>query len=150
MCVLGMAGEFQDRGVAVNALWPRTGIWTAAMKMLGGGTDDAAKGCRTEAIMADAAYQVLISDPKIANNTGNFYIDEEVLRQRLKMTDFSQYDCVPGAELMPDFFIDEYEQRFKDTNPKNVFGSKEEKKSEAPSTGTAKTIQDVFSNMTIL
>lgn len=79
MCTLGMAGEYRDDGVAFNALWPRTGIWTAALKMLGGGLDEAAKGCRTDEIMADAAYVMLSQNPK--EYTGNFEIDEDVLRE---------------------------------------------------------------------
>ena len=60
MCTLGMAGEFRDDGVACNALWPRTGIWTAALKMLGGGMDDAAKGCRTEDIIGRGFYIIIL------------------------------------------------------------------------------------------
>merc|ERR1712110_801001 len=100
--VLGMAGEFRDEGVCCNALWPRTSIWTAAMKMLGGGTDEAAKGSRTVDIMSDAAYEILTS-----KRTGEFLIDEHVMRDA-GVTDFSKYDCVPGADLTPDYFVDEW------------------------------------------
>lgn len=71
MCVLGMAEEFKDQGVAVNALWPRTAIATAAVKNLLGG-DESIKKSRTDAIMGDAAYIILSSDSR--KNTGNYYI----------------------------------------------------------------------------
>jgi NAD(P)-dependent dehydrogenase (short-subunit alcohol dehydrogenase family) len=77
MCVLGMAEEFRDTNIAVNALWPKTAIITAAMEMLGGG--DIAKQCRKPEIMADAAYIMLTRDSK--NFTGNFIIDEEILKE---------------------------------------------------------------------
>lgn len=71
MCVLGMAEEFKDQGVAVNALWPRTAIATAAVKNLLGG-DDSIKKSRTDEIMGDAAYIILSQDSR--KNTGNYYI----------------------------------------------------------------------------
>merc|ERR1712168_83123 len=71
MCVLGMSAELQDSGIAVNALWPKTAIITAAMEMLGGGSDGVAAQCRTPDIMADAAYAILT---KPAEFTGNFVI----------------------------------------------------------------------------
>jgi len=108
MCTLGMAGEFRDRGVGVNSLWPRTAIWTAAMKMISGGDD--ATGNRTPEIMSDAAHVMLTSNPK--DFTGNFVIDEEILREKCGIQDFTKYDCVPGSPLTPDFFIDDYEKRF--------------------------------------
>lgn len=73
MCVLGMAEEFADQGVAVNALWPRTAIATAAVKNLLGG-DQAMKKSRNSDIMADSAYIIFTSDSKNKKNTGNFYI----------------------------------------------------------------------------
>ena len=101
MCVLGMAGEFRDAGVAFNALWPRTAIQTAAvMNLLGG--QEAYKRCRRPEIVADAAHAVLRRNSREC--TGNFFIDEEVLREE-GITDFSQYADVPDAELMQDFFI---------------------------------------------
>ncbi len=101
MCVLGMAEEFRDQGIAVNALWPRTVIATAAINLLG----DAVKpeNCRTEAIMADAAHAILCSDAR--NNTGNFYIDDEVLTKQ-GVTDFDQYAVEQGAPLLKDLFLD--------------------------------------------
>ena len=78
MCVLGMSEEFKDSNIAVNALWPKTAIITAAMEMLGGG-GDIAKQCRKPEIMADAAYIMLTRDSK--NFTGNFIIDEDILKE---------------------------------------------------------------------
>lgn len=104
MCVLGMAGEFRDAGIAVNAIWPRTTIATAAVQNLLGGDDMVSKS-RTPEIMADAAYEVLIRDSKKV--TGQFFIDEEVLRE-VGVTDFSQYAVVKGTrdeEMAPDFFV---------------------------------------------
>lgn len=101
MCVLGMAEEFRGRGVAVNALWPRTVIATAAINLLG----DTVKpeNCRTEKIMADAAHTILCSDAN--ENTGNFYIDDEVL-SRQGVTDFDQYAVKLGEPLLKDLFLD--------------------------------------------
>jgi len=107
MCVLGMSEEFKQYGIGVNALWPQTAIITAAMEMLAGG-EDAAIHCRTPDIMADAAYVMLTRDGKTF--TGNFGIDEKILREE-GMTDFSQYAAVPGTtEFMPDFFLDEFDE----------------------------------------
>jgi citronellol/citronellal dehydrogenase len=101
MCVLGMAEEFRDEGVAVNALWPRTVIATAAINLLGGAVKT--ENCRTEAIMADAAHAILCSDA--GNNTGNFYIDDHVLA-RTGVTDFEQYAVKRGEPLLKDLFLD--------------------------------------------
>ncbi|XP_055886385.1 hydroxysteroid dehydrogenase-like protein 2 [Biomphalaria glabrata] len=101
MCVLGMAEEFKEQGVAVNALWPRTAIWTAAMEMLGG--QDGKSQCRKVDIMSDAAYVILTKDSR--QFTGNFCIDDEILKS-VGITDLDQYACVPGSELLPDFFLD--------------------------------------------
>ncbi|MGB1700907.1 MAG: SDR family oxidoreductase [Nannocystaceae bacterium] len=102
MCVLGHAAEFAKRGIAVNALWPRTAIDTAAIRnvILG---DEGAKRCRTVDIMADAAHLILTRDSKAT--TGNFYIDDEVLAEA-GITDLDKYKVDPDAELMGDFFID--------------------------------------------
>ena len=101
MCVLGMAEEFRGRGLAVNALWPRTVIATAAIRMLG----DTVKpeDCRTEEIMADAAYTILCKNAREV--TGNFFLDEDVLRAAGE-TDFDKYAVTPGAPLMKDLFLD--------------------------------------------
>ncbi|XP_046908820.2 hydroxysteroid dehydrogenase like 2 isoform X2 [Dermatophagoides farinae] len=104
LCVLGMAEEFKDSGIAVNALWPRTAIWTAAMGMLSGGQQEIAKMCRKIDIMADAAYAITSRDSKSCS--GNFFIDEEVLRDE-GITDFDPYAIEPGTQLMGDFFIPE-------------------------------------------
>ncbi|MEZ4410461.1 MAG: NAD(P)-dependent oxidoreductase [Polyangiales bacterium] len=101
MCVLGMAGEFRDEGVAVNALWPRTAIATAAVQNLLGG-DEVVAGCRTAEIMADAAHAILTKPSRAC--TGNFFIDEDLLRAE-GVTDFEKYAVTPGAELVPDFFV---------------------------------------------
>ncbi|XP_031165388.1 hydroxysteroid dehydrogenase-like protein 2 [Sander lucioperca] len=100
MCVLGMAEEFRGQ-IAVNALWPKTAIQTAAMEMLGG--EGVGKQCRTADIMADAAYAVL-SRPK--DYTGHFLVDEDVLKET-GVQDFEQYAVQPGHPLLPDFFLDE-------------------------------------------
>ncbi|NWX75862.1 HSDL2 protein, partial [Alca torda] len=99
MCVLGMAEEFRGE-VAVNALWPKTAIHTAAMDMLGGSGIE--KQCRKTDILADAAYCIL-TKPK--SFTGNFIIDEVLLREE-GVKDFDVYAIAPGHPLMPDFFLD--------------------------------------------
>ena len=101
MCVLGMAEEFKEMGIAVNALWPRTAIATAAVQNHLGG-DEIMKLSRTVEIMADAAYEILIKDSK--EFTGNFCIDDIVLHES-GVRDFSKYASVPFGELMPDFFV---------------------------------------------
>ena len=101
MCVLGMAEELKGDGIAVNAIWPRTGIATAAVKNLLGG-DEAMRGCRSPEIMADAAYAILTSPSR--ELTGRFLVDEDFLRER-GVKDFDKYQMVPGAPLMPDYFI---------------------------------------------
>jgi len=147
MSVLGMAGEFRDEGVCVNALWPRTAIWTAAMKMLGGNTDEAAAGCRSVEIMEDAAYEILTS-----KRTGGFFIDEDILKE-IGVTDFDKYECVPGAPLIPDFFIDDYEEKYGNEGSNVLIGSqsaeKESKVADAApvAPGQIKTIDDVFAVM---
>jgi citronellol/citronellal dehydrogenase len=101
MCVLGMAEELRGRGIAVNALWPRTVIATAALNLLGG--DALARHGRTPAIVADAAVAILRRDARAC--TGNFFIDDEVLRAE-GVTDFSRYAVAPGEALAPDLFLD--------------------------------------------
>jgi citronellol/citronellal dehydrogenase len=101
MCVLGMAEELRADGVAVNALWPRTVINTAALAMIPG-VDP--KLCRTPEILADAAYAILNRDAR--RHTGNFYIDEEVLAAE-GLTDLERYAVVPGTKrFLPDLFLD--------------------------------------------
>ena len=101
MCVLGMAEEFKQQGVAVNALWPRTGIATAAVRNLLGG-DEAVRHCRKPEIMADAAHAILMRDSRKC--TGNFFIDDDVLRAE-GVADFDHYAVEPGVELRVDIFI---------------------------------------------
>lgn len=103
LCVLGMAGEFRDQGIAVNALWPRTAIATAAVQNLLGG-DEMIQRSRKPEIMADAAHAVLTRSA--GSTTGNFFIDDEVLESE-GVTDLSSYavDASVG-ELLPDFFVD--------------------------------------------
>jgi NAD(P)-dependent dehydrogenase (short-subunit alcohol dehydrogenase family) len=112
MCVLGMAEELKPLNIGVNALWPKTVIYTAAMDMLAGG--NSSKFSRKDTIMADAAYEVLTRDPK--STSGNFYTDEGVLRET-GMKDFKQYACYPENEhkLMMDGFLehDEHSTSFK-------------------------------------
>ncbi|MGC6493711.1 MAG: SDR family oxidoreductase [Myxococcota bacterium] len=100
MCVLGMAEEFKGQ-VGVNALWPKTTIATAAVNNLLGG-EALMRASRTPAIVADAAWQILTSDH--ATCTGQFLIDEDVLRQA-GVDDFEAYAHTPGTPLMPDFFL---------------------------------------------
>jgi citronellol/citronellal dehydrogenase len=100
MCVLGMSEEFKRDGVAVNALWPRTVILTAALAMLGGRIPP--EGCRKPEIMADAAHVILTRDSR--SHTGNFYIDDDVLASA-GVTDLEKYAVQPGNTLMPDLFL---------------------------------------------
>ena len=101
MCVLGMAEEFRQQGVAVNALWPRTTIATAAIKNLLGG-ERAMQSSRKPEIMADAAYAILTRSSRECS--GNFFIDDEVLLST-GITCLDEYSVVPGAQLQPDFFV---------------------------------------------
>jgi citronellol/citronellal dehydrogenase len=101
MCVLGMAEEFKRDGIAVNALWPRTAIDTAALQMIPG-VDTAA--CRTPEILADSAYIILNRLAKEC--TGNFFVDDEVLASE-GITDLDKYAVVPGTkDFLLDFFLD--------------------------------------------
>lgn len=99
-CVLGMAAEFADDGIAFNALWPRTGIATAAIDLIGG--EELRHHCRTPAIMADAAH-VMLTRPA-GEFSGQFCMDDRVLADA-GVTDFSGYAVDPSQELWPDFFV---------------------------------------------
>jgi len=100
-CTLGHAGEFRPLGIGVNSLWPRTPIATAALQMIPG-VDTAL--CRKPEIMADAAHLVLTSDAR--STTGNFFIDEDLLRQH-GITELDRYSVKPGTtNFLPDFFVD--------------------------------------------
>ena len=101
MCVLGMAAEFADEGIAFNALWPRTGIATAAIRNALAG-DEGMKHCRTVDILSDAAY--MIFNKKAKEFTGNFLIDDTFLAAN-GVTDFDKYRVDPTKDLMPDFFV---------------------------------------------
>ena len=101
MCVLGMADEFRPDGIAVNALWPRTVIATAALAMLPGVSEKLDRTRKPE-IVADAAHAILVRDAR--STTGRFFIDEEVLREA-GVTDFSAYAVKAGTPLLPDLFI---------------------------------------------
>lgn len=100
MCVLGMAEELRGVGIAVNALWPRSVIATAALTMLGGQVRP--EQCRTPAIVADAAYAIFRRDSRLC--TGRFFLDEEVLAED-GITDLSGYAVQPGIPLCPDLFL---------------------------------------------
>ena len=102
LCVLGMAAEFRDQGVAFNALWPRTTIDTAALTLLGG-APTSARSRRAE-IVADATHAILTRPARAC--TGHFFIDDEVLRSE-GVDDFSAYRRPEVAEddLIPDFFL---------------------------------------------
>lgn len=108
MCVLGMAQELKDYGIAVNALWPRTAVWTAAMAMLGGGAQETADRCRKPEVLADSAYAILSKNSKTF--TGNFVIDEDLLRSE-GITDMDQYAVKPGSPLLLDFFLPEIQSK---------------------------------------
>jgi citronellol/citronellal dehydrogenase len=100
-CTLGHAGEFRPHGIAVNSLWPRTAIATAALQMIPGVDLNL---CRKPEILSDAAWWILTSDAR--STTGQFFIDDDLLRQH-GVTDFEPYSVVPGTKnLIPDFFVD--------------------------------------------
>lgn len=101
MCTLGMAEEFREQRIAVNSLWPRTLIYTAAITRLMG--DEMLKNCRKPAILADAAAWIFAQPPQ--EITGNLFIDEVVLA-RAGVKDLAPYDCVENAELMPDLYVE--------------------------------------------
>jgi citronellol/citronellal dehydrogenase len=100
LCVLGMAEEFRSSGIAVNALWPRTIIATAALQVIPGAEPE--RGRKPE-IVADAACHILTRDSRAC--TGNFFIDQDVLAGA-GVTDLSHYAVTPGAELKTDVFLD--------------------------------------------
>jgi citronellol/citronellal dehydrogenase len=100
LCTLGMAAEFKDQGVAVNSLWPRTTIATAAVEVF---FPQALASSRKPEIMADAAHAILCRDSRSCN--GNFFIDETVLRSE-GVRDFERYAVTPGAPVATDIFLD--------------------------------------------
>ena len=100
LCVLGMSAEFAPLGIAVNALWPRTVIATAAIGMIDGVKPE---HCRKPEIVADAAHAILIRPAR--SHTGQFLIDEEILRMS-GVSNFDDYAVSPGMPLLPDLFLD--------------------------------------------
>jgi citronellol/citronellal dehydrogenase len=101
MCTLGHSAEFKGYGIAVNSLWPRTAIATAALQMIPG--VDAQK-CRKPEILSDAAWLILNSDAR--TTTGRFFMDDTLLAEH-GVTDLDRYAVVPGTQdLIPDFFVD--------------------------------------------
>lgn len=100
MCTLGMAEELREYNIAVNSLWPRTLIYTAAITRLMG--DDSMKSCRRASIIADAAAWILEQDPK--KLSGNLFLDEEIMK-RAGVKDLEQYSFVPNAELVTDIYV---------------------------------------------
>lgn len=103
MCVLGMSAEFKDEGIAFNALWPRTGVATAAIEFALTG-EEGLRHCRTVDIMADAAYAIFNKPSREC--TGNFFIDDVLLYAEGER-DFDKYRVDPTKNLMPDFFVPE-------------------------------------------
>lgn len=103
LCVLGMAEELRPHGVAVNALWPKTVIATAAVRNLFGG-EEVVRRSRKPEIVAAAAHAILVSDSRQC--TGHFFVDEDVLADE-GVTDLSQYSVSPGVELLADIFLEE-------------------------------------------
>ncbi|MFY9294052.1 MAG: NAD(P)-dependent oxidoreductase [Methylorubrum rhodinum] len=101
LCVLGLSGELRAKGIAVNALWPRTTIATAAVKNLLGG-DALMQASRTPEIMADAAHALFLKPSR--ETTGRFLIDDSFLAEQ-GVTDFSKYRVTAGVPLAPDFFV---------------------------------------------
>ncbi len=105
LCVLGLAGELRERGIAVNALWPRTVIGTAALRIaMQGAGPDALRRVRSPEILADAAHLILTRDSR--GFSGRYCIDEDILREA-GITDFARYRAadVREEDLQPDFFL---------------------------------------------
>ncbi|WP_375409211.1 SDR family oxidoreductase [uncultured Methylobacterium sp.] len=101
LCVLGLAGELRRQGIAVNALWPRTTIATAAVRNLLGG-EALIEASRMPVIIADAAHALFLKPSREV--TGRFLIDDSFLAEQ-GVTDFTQYRVTPGVPLAPDFFV---------------------------------------------
>jgi citronellol/citronellal dehydrogenase len=101
LCTLALAAEFREEGIAVNSLWPLTAIDTAAVRNLLGG-ETMTRACRRPEIVADAAYAILTRPSR--DCTGQFFIDEEVLRAE-GVTDFAPYAVDPKVPLVADYFL---------------------------------------------
>ncbi len=100
VCTLGMSAEFREQGIAINSLWPKTTIATAAIEVHF--PKEIYERCRKPEIVADAAYEIITRDSH--TTTGNFFIDEAVLREA-GISDFENYAVKPGAELQSDFYL---------------------------------------------
>lgn len=101
LCTIGMAAEFKDRGVAVNSLWPKTAVYTAAISWMMG--EESEKNCRKPDIVSDAVYALITSPSNEV--TGQMLLDEDYLKSQ-GTKDFMPYACIPGNELMPDFYVE--------------------------------------------
>lgn len=102
ICTLGMSAEFKQEGIAVNSLWPKTTIATAAIKV--NFPPELYAACRQPSIVADAAFEIVTRDSQ--TNSGHFYVDEDVLRES-GVSDFEKYNMTPGVAPMPDLFLEE-------------------------------------------
>lgn len=140
MCVLGMSAEFAEDGVAVNALWPKTAIATAAIEMLGGSS--MMDQSRKPEIMADAAYVIATKNSR--SYTGNFTIDEDVLRE-CGISNFDEYSWVQGADLLPDYFVEGAEEYFMGINGPLKKKSGHAKSSPSSSSGVSSLFQHIES-----
>ncbi|XP_047123228.1 hydroxysteroid dehydrogenase-like protein 2 [Hydra vulgaris] len=137
MCVLGMSEEFKKDGIAVNALWPRTTVATAAVNMLGG--DKLMKTSRKPDIMADAAYVILTKHS--GSYTGNFAIDDDVLKEvGISDKELENYSYVPGSKLTLDYFVDGAESFFMGMGTKK----------KAPSSSSSLSTKSLFNKMQTL
>lgn len=130
MSVIGMSSKLHKHGIAVNALWPRIVIFTASTKMLF--SDGFAARCRQPKIMSDAAHAILTLPSKNSENTGNFFLDESVLRAN-GVTNFDAYSCKPGGKLAIDLFLEEKPDQSTNSKP--------------PATGS---VNDVFKTLTAM
>jgi citronellol/citronellal dehydrogenase len=100
LVTMGLAEEFREHGIAVNSLWPRTAIATAAVEMLLG--EEGMKASRTVDIMADAAYEIVSTEGLAC--TGRWLLDDEILGER-GVSDFDKYLTTPGVEPLPDLYV---------------------------------------------
>ena len=100
MCTLGLAEELKSKGIAVNSLWPKTTIATAAIEV--NFPPEMYQASRKPDIVADAAYSILTRESRSC--TGEFFIDEDVLKA-IGVTDLSQYALNPDVSLFPDLFV---------------------------------------------
>lgn len=138
MCVLGMAEEFKGE-IAVNALWPKTAIHTAAMDMLGGSGVESQ--CRKVEIIADAAYSIF-KKPK--SFTGNFVIDEIILKEE-GIKNFDVYAVKPGHPLIPDFFLDEHpDAEMKKRESQGAIPESKEEKSQPQAKPHSGAVEETF------